>query len=246
MSITSTSGRMILSVSALALAVALTQRADAAATDDVVNAAKALAAKSSYAWRTTVEVPADARFRPGPTEGAIEKDGYMIVTSSLGPTTAQTIKKGDEILLSTQDGGWETVAEADRGEGFGRFRALMARNIQTPAELAADLAQDMKELKKEGNVYSGELSEEGARAVVSSRPRRASAGAQPGPTVRSAKGSVKFWIEDGVLTKFEHKVDGTMEFNNNEIQVVRTTTTEIRDVGSAKVEIPAGAKAKLQ
>ena len=69
---------------------------------------------------------------------------------------------------------------------------------------------------------------------------------QGGPNIPSAKGSAKFWVKDGVLTKMEIKVDGSMEFNGNEMEIVRTTTTEIKDIGTTKIEIPEGASAKLK
>jgi hypothetical protein len=36
-----------------------------------------------------------------------------------------------------------------------------------------------------------------------------------------------------------------MTFNGNDVEIDRTTTTEIKDVGSTKVEIPDEAKKKL-
>jgi len=52
-------------------------------------------------------------------------------------------------------------------------------------------------------------------------------------------------VKDGVLTKFETKVEAKMEFNGDEIDASRTTTTEIKDVGATKVNVPAEAKKKL-
>jgi hypothetical protein len=59
------------------------------------------------------------------------------------------------------------------------------------------------------------------------------------------EGSVKFWVKDGVLSKYEVKVKGKVEFNGNANDFERTTTTEIKDVGSTKVNVPAGAKSKV-
>jgi hypothetical protein len=42
-----------------------------------------------------------------------------------------------------------------------------------------------------------------------------------GPEIIGAKGAVKFWVKD------------------------RTTTIEIKDIGSTKVEVPGGAKKKV-
>lgn len=67
-----------------------------------------------------------------------------------------------------------------------------------------------------------------------------------GPEVTDAKGSAKFWIKDGQLSKFEFKVSGKMDFNGNDFDVDRTTTTEITEVGTTKIELPEGAKKKLE
>ena len=69
-------------------------------------------------------------------------------------------------------------------------------------------------------------------------------GAPPEPT--DAKGSVKIWIKDGALVKYELKNSGKMSFGGNDIDINRTTTVEFSDVGSTKVDAPAEAKAKLQ
>jgi hypothetical protein len=50
--------------------------ADPNAKDEVATAAKALAGKASYSWKSTVVVPESARFKPGPTEGNTEKEGF--------------------------------------------------------------------------------------------------------------------------------------------------------------------------
>jgi len=56
---------------------------------------------------------------------------------------------------------------------------------------------------------------------------------------------VKFWLKEGALSKYEVKVKGTVSFNGNEFDNDRTTTVEIKDVGSTKVEVPAEARKKL-
>ena len=56
---------------------------------------------------------------------------------------------------------------------------------------------------------------------------------------------MKFWLKEGVLSKYEVKVKGTVSFNGNEFDNDRTTTVEIKDVGSTKVEVPSEARKKL-
>jgi hypothetical protein len=149
--------------------------------------------------------------------------------------------KGGKGAVTNQDGGWQSLSDLENEEGFGRFRAIMARNFKAPAAQAAELAAGVKELKKDGESYSGELTEEGAKTLLSFGRR----GGADGPTVSNAKGSAKFWVKDGVLSKYEYKVKGTRTFNGNDMEIDRTTTIEIKDVGTTKVEVPEDAKKKL-
>jgi hypothetical protein len=227
---------------AMALLAGPLLAADSSPKDDVTSAAKKLGEKPNYSWKTTVVVPEGSQFRPGPTDGKTEKDGFTHVTTRFGDNTAQTVLKGDKGAVTNQEGEWQSLAEVEQEEGFGRFRAMMARNLRTPAVQAADLAAAAKDLKKDGDAYSGELTEDGAKTFLSFRPRGAGG---DGPTISNAKGSVKFWLKDGELSKYEFKVSGKVSFNGNDRDVDRATTVEIKDVGTTKVEVPEGAKKKL-
>jgi hypothetical protein len=207
--------------------------------EDLTKAAKALSDKGSYSWRTTVAVPAETQFRPGPTEGKTEKDGATYVKMSFNDNTTECVIKGKNVLIKNEDSGWESAADLENGEGRGRFMAARMRNFKAPAEQALEIAEDVKELKKDGDAYSGDLTEEGAKKLM--RFRRGG----DGPQISGAKGSAKFQVKDGVLSKFEFKVKGSMNFNGNDIDVDRTTTTEIKDIGTTKVSIPEGAQKKL-
>lgn len=211
------------------------------AKDQVSNSAKQLGEKASYSWTTTVAVPDGSRGRTGPTEGKTEKSGYTHLKMTFGENTSQAVLKGDKVALSSPEGGWRSLSELENSEGPGRFMAGMFRNYQTPAVQAAQIAADTKDLKKDGDAYSGELTEAGAKKLLSWRGR----GGGDGPEISDAKGSVKFWVKDNVLTKYEYKVTGKMTFNNNEREVDRTTTVEIKDVGTTKVDVPEEAKKKL-
>jgi hypothetical protein len=207
--------------------------ADTGPKSDVIAAAKKLAEKANYSWKTTVVVPESARFKPGPTEGMTEKDGFTYITMSFGDNQTQAAMKGDKAVVTNQDGDWQLASELEGGEGRGRFLGRMMRNFKIPAVQAADLAGVTKELKKDGDIYSGDLTEEGAKAQF-----------RFGNT-SGAKGSVKFWLKDGVLSKYEFKVTGKVDFNGNEVDVDRATTTEVRDVGTTKVSVPEAARKKL-
>jgi hypothetical protein len=220
----------------IALTAASLVAAESSPKDDVSNAAKALGEKASYSWKTTVAVPAESRFHPGPTEGKTEKDGATRVKMTFGDNTTEFVLQGGKSAVHTEDGGWQSLSELD-DQGPGRFLGGMIRNFKAPAAQASELAAQAKELKKDGDVYSADLTDEGAKALLQFRGGNA--------TVSDAKGSVKFWVKDGVLTKYEFKVAGKVSFNGNDRDVDRTTTVEIKDVGATKVEVPDEAKKKL-
>lgn len=220
--------------------------ADSNPKDDVTAAAKALGDAANYTWRTTVEVPPDSQFKPGPTDGKTEKGGYTTVTMSFNDNTSQAIIKGTNVAIKA-DAGWQSAAEAtaDNGGGFNpaSFLARMAQSYRTPAVEATALAGQTKELKAGEKGISGDLTDDGAKSLLTFR-RRGNGG--EGPTVTNPKGTITFWITDGKLTKYQYHVTGTVSFNGNDRDVDRTTTTEIKDVGTTKIEVPDEAKKKME
>ena len=212
--------------------------ADSSPRDEVVKAAKQLGEKAGYSWKTTIVVPDDAQFRPGPTEGKTEKDGMTHLKMSFFDNTMEAVLKGDKGAVTTE-AGWQSLAELDKDEGPGRFLGLMVRNTKFPVTEATQLASFAKDLKKDGDTYSGDLSEEGAKEIQLFKI--------PGMdvAVSGAKASVKFWLKDGALTKYEFKAKGSIKFGDNDFPNDRTTTVEIKDVGTTKVEVSEAAKKKL-
>jgi len=227
-------------ISAMALLAGSLLAADSSPKDDVTSAAKKLGDSANYTWRTTVVVPEDAQFKPGPTDGKTEKGGLTFVKLSFGDNTAEFVKKGESAALTSPDGGWQSLTNVDSSEGPGRFMVGMVRNYKTPDAQAVQLAGAAKDLKKDGDVYSSDLTEDGAKAMMTFGGRRGN-----GPTITNPSGSVKFWVKDGVLTKFEFKVKGSMSFNGNDVDVDRDTTIEIKDVGTTKMDAPDEAKKLL-
>jgi hypothetical protein len=230
----------ILTATLAALASSLIA-ADLNLKDDITAAAKKLGVNTNYSWKTTVAVPEDSPFKPGPFEGKAEKDGFTLVKMSFFDNPVQVVLKGDKAAFTDQDGKWILATETENSEGPERFMGLIARNFRTPVVEATELASFTKEPKKEGDVYSSELTDEGAKAFLTFRRGVGN----DAPTVSNPKGSVKFWVKDGKLVKYEFKVKGTVSWNGNDFDNDRTTTVEIKEVGTTKVEVPEDAKKKL-
>lgn len=219
---------------------------------DVQHAASKLEDAGSYSWKTTVKSEGGgaggggARFRPGPTEGKLGKEGITWLSMTRGDNTTEAFFKGEKGAVKLEDA-WKTFAEASESSGDGQFNrgaflVRMLKNFKNPAAEADDLAEKTKSLKQADGVYSGDLTDEAVKQLLARGPRRPGADA---PEATDTKGSVKFWLKDGVLSKYEYNVQGKMTFNNNEISINRTTTVELKDIGSTKVEVPDEAKKKI-
>jgi len=247
--------RQILFGTAMALATSLLA---ADAKEELKAAAKKLADATGYSWKATTESASTAggggggRFG-GPTEGKALKDGTICLMMTRGDNTIEAFKKGEKGAIKTQDG-WQSLADATAagagggggGQGNpGRFVARTLQNYKAPADEAAEIAGKVKELKKEGDALVGDLTEEGAKSFMTFGRGGAGAGGGTPPEISGAQGKAKFWVKNGVLSKYEYNVKGKMTFNNNDREIDRTTTVEIKDVGATKLEVPAEAKAKL-
>ena len=235
--------------------------ADSDTKNTVSNAAKKLADQSNYSWKSTIETAGGGGgggggrggFRGGPTEGKTEKGGYTLLSMTRGENTIEAVVKGEKGAIKSAEG-WQSLSEAAEaqggggggggGRGGGRFMARMLQNYKTPAVEAQDLISKVKDLKESDGVYSGDLTTEGARALLSFGGGRGGGGGN-GPEISGAKGSVKFWVNDGMISKYQVKVQGTMSFNGNDRDIDRTTTVEIKNVGDSKVNVPAEAAKKI-
>jgi len=223
----------------------------AATSDQVTKAAKQLAEKGNYSWVQTVKSEGGGggggnQMAAGPTEGKINKDGVAYIVRKMGEDrTFESAVKGEKVAFKGQDG-WQAPPEAGQGGGGGQRGSFMGRgmrNFKSPAAQAEDIASKVKELKSAGEgVFAGDLTEDGVKGLMSMGGR----GGQNAPEVAGAKGSAKFWIKDGMVCKFEYNVQGKVTFNDQEREINRTTTVEIKDVGTTKVELPDEAKAILK
>lgn len=244
----------------LAFTIALTPAlyADGPA-DDVKASVKKLTDAGSYTW-TTSSPGRDGGQGGMSVEGKTDKSGVAWLTTKFQDRTSETLIKAGKAAVKT-DSGWksgEELAAAGAGgdgnaggggsgrRGGGGFAARMAETYKAPAADAEALAGGVKELKKDGDVISGDLTEEAlkARPGFGGRGRGGNNNTQP-PPATNAKGTVKFWIKDGVLAKYEVTRSGSFERNGETRDFSFTTTTEIKPAGSAALEIPAEAAAKL-
>lgn len=218
------------------------------AADSTADAVKAaitkLKGQPNYSWTAKMEMPG-SQFTPGATEGKTEKDGFTVISQEMRDTTVQAVFKGEKACVKVEDE-WKLASELEQAEGNrGTWMARMLARARGPVDDASDLLGKVKALKAgEGGLYSGDLTEEGAKELLTFGRRRPGADNAP-PPPKNAKGSAKFWVKDGTLVKFESNLEGTMTIRDEERDVKRIRTIEIKSIGTTKVEVPAEAKKKL-
>ena len=232
--------------------------------DDVKAAAKKLAGQS-YSWKSTTEMAGGpgggggggGQWRPGPTEGRTAADGTTHVTMTRGDNTFEAVLKGSKVALKTPEG-WQVPPEPGAGRqgggpgaGAGGGAAMVGRTLATlrpPAAEIEDLLGKVKEVRKTEAGYVADLTEAGAKDLLTRGGRGGRAGGGPGggalPEPQDAKGTVKVWLKDGQVAKYELNVQGrmTMGQQGRDVEINRTTTVDISNIGSTKVEVPEDAK----
>lgn len=151
---------------------------------------------------------------------------------------------------------------AGRGFGGGMFGGGGGAAI--PAEALANYAAKVKDIKvEEGALVVTAKDEEAAALMMPVGGARGGRGGQGGggggggqggdqgkrgggfaaPKVSSV--TLKFWLKDGAITKYSVHSLSSVNFNGEERDFDTTSTTEIKNVGTAKVEVPEAAKKKF-
>jgi hypothetical protein len=149
--------------------------ADSSPKGDVLAATKKLAAADNYSWKLTTDFGANSPFQPGPTMGKIEKGGFTWIAATFQDNTTEGVMKDTNAIAIKTDEGWKSGKEllgdagGGGGGGFNPSAGMVRRlqNLKTPAQEIEDLVAKVKELKKDGDVCSGDLTPEGASSLLS-------------------------------------------------------------------------------
>lgn len=238
------SGNVI--VASLLISLGLAGAALADPKEEVLAAAKKVADSESYSWTTTAE--GGGGMGAGGSEGKTQKDGLTLLVLNLRSGSANVLFKGEKGAVETPDEGWQAIPALDPDRAGPRdvlqMVAAMIRTYRAPANQALNLASKSEDLQKfADDSYSGTLPPDEAQALMQ---RRAGRREGTGPDVKDAKATVSFWTKDGMLTKFQFHVQGTMTMQGEERQIDRTTTVQIKDVGTTKMEVPEAAQALMR
>ena len=215
--------------------------ADTNAQAEVRGAIQQLASQPNYSWTATPKAEGNAPLiRQGPTIGEVEQNGFTYFRFTLEGNPVQVALKAEKSAIKTE-AAWESAKELPEDR---RWIVRRLEGFKAPAAEAEDLLRICRTVRSEkGGSFAGDLTPNGVKALLLSRSRDDfSARVSPG-----AKGSVKFWIKNGMLAKYEYSLQGkiTLTDHQQEFAINRTITVEITKIGSTKIQIPEEAKKKL-
>jgi hypothetical protein len=189
-------------------------------------------------------VPPDSRFKPGPTNGKMQKDGLTYLKLSMRDNTIEMLMQSNNVAVKDPDpdGGWESLADyqSSDNQGPGRFLGMMTKNFKAPAAQALYLVGKVSDLQETNGTYAGSLSADAAKQMLMFRR-----GGGGNADVTNFVGTATFWVNNGELAKYEFHVTGSVTYNDNSLKTDRDTTVEIKDVGTTKIDVPADAKKLL-
>jgi hypothetical protein len=216
--------------------------ADGGPKDKATKATKQLGDKANYSWTMTMKEGDGSPSRLGPIEGKANKDGLTYLSFSIGGIPVEVYMNSGKGTAKALEG-WQTFDEIAQTGGTAAAVVRFLRSYKAPGTDVKSLPEKVKEIKETEGTLSGELKEDAAKELLeNTTPRREG---QEAPKVANPKGTVKFWIQNDALTKYEVNIQGKVTTGDRESDVNRTTIIEIKDAGTTKLELPAEAKPKM-
>ncbi len=241
--------------------------------DEVKAAIKNLADAANYSWVVT---DVDSSSAAGgdatpsstirhPPEGKIERGGFLTLVTrtdmNIGgvqrTSTSTVVRKGDKFVSQSPNGTWATPEELmaralpagapplPPAQMVAITAKLMAGPV-APGDEIASLAAKVTEFKSADGVITGDLAADYIVAQLLDRLTGSTYATAPF-SPKDISGTLKIWLKDGTLAKYEVHFKGTAIAPGGRSTVVdRTVTTEIKDIGVTKVDVPAAAIAKLE
>ena len=124
----------------------------------------------------------------------------------------------------------------------GRAYSNLQLGVSHPHEELGVIVGSHDELKVEGDIVTGSLTDLGAQLLL---VRDGQKYIEP----VSAAGTFKLWLRDGMVLKYQISLEGTLKVHlqsgRQRVRVHQVTDTLLKDIGSTTFEVPAQAREKL-
>jgi hypothetical protein len=131
---------------------------------------------------------------------------------------------------------------ADRRDGKDTPYSNLQLGISHPHEELGVIVGSYQELKVEGDVVTGSLTDLGAQLLL---VRDGQKYIEP---LRAA-GTFKLWLRNGMVAKYQVTLEGVLRIHvqsgRRQVEVHQVTDTVLKDVGTTTLDVPDQARAKL-
>jgi hypothetical protein len=203
--------------------------------EDLTKALQKAAALERYAFQIEE--------KPGKGAGAAVEGAYQKGQPlSLKADKIEFFKAGD-VLIYKQGDAWKRSKRGVEPDPLIVLGAVAKVNAaRLPHEELAALGKLLEKAKKadrteDGNtVYAGDLSEEAAKKLAPTESQGVARG-----------GTAKVWVNgDGAVVKYALSIRLKGRQGNAEVDGTTEKSVQLREIGSAKVEVPEAAKKALE
>jgi hypothetical protein len=217
--------------------------------DDIKAALQKLSDSPNYSWKSQMQ----GGFMEGTFQGKTEKNGYTWLSLPFGDSNYEVVIKGNKAAIQTDDG-WDSsaniLASASDPPSPPVIAARIAQNFRSPSDQMLENVDDLQNIQKTDTGFTADFSDEAAKRLLLFRPRH-TATTNPDNNVpqmdaSNAKASIRITLKNGQISQIQLHTTGTITFDGDDHDVDRTTTTDISDVGTTKIDVPGDAKAKMQ
>jgi putative heme-binding domain-containing protein len=249
-------------VSCLSASLAAGAKADPKAA--VHDAARKLAAQTSYRW-TTKAIFAEPQLSVigggGTTDGWTEKGGYTRVALPAALGGQEFVTRAGKAAVFVE-GNWQTLQQAAARSGaqpglpwLMAFNPRLVIDFKLPAAQAEEYLEAAETFSQDGDTVRAVFRPEAASDLLdfggplrfrrrrgrTGRPRGSDDNPLIGP-INDPKGSVTFRIRNGVVTGFTLTLSGSREIFGRETRLERSITTSIIGLGTTRVDVPEDAR----
>jgi len=241
--------RILVLSAAVLIGAPLAQAGPAAGGDDLRAAVRKLSESGSYAWSVTTSNTGEAaeRYSVGPLEGKTEKGGLTWIRTRETPP-AEIVQKGQKMAVRL-DEGWALEQELASGPRLRPHANLsILRSLKShsrPAAQAGSLLKHARDLKEEQPGYfTSPIDEAGVKELLHQSLRTTH-----NPEIQAQEGTIAFWIQGGVLTRYEITLRGTVTYPAPAASTWTAdlrTTVEISGVGTTVIDVPDEARKKVE
>lgn len=199
-------------LAAMAIGAGTVQAAPGGSPEDLKAAVHKMSQLENYTWTvsTSNEGETEERYSVGPLDGRTEKGGLTWIRTRQ-TTPIEIVYKGPKMAVRL-DEGWATEQDLASGTRLRQHANLsVVRSLKThprPTVQATQLLKYMKDAK-EGNpgYFVSDLDDAAVKDLLRQSLRTAR-----NPDVASKGGVLAFWVQDGVVIKYEMQLRGTVTY----------------------------------